>query len=132
MAKIIIAGGAMVVESSRTLEEIKTLETHRPRALALFDEDGKKETFKVATTTDANGSIGTFGASFGSESKTGTKKAVITMSIPEGVTDAKDYAEKKIGVAINLLNKVEAQFDAALADVKADMDKVRASITVVA
>ena len=35
MARIIIAGDAMVVESAHTLETLKTLEKYRPKALTL-------------------------------------------------------------------------------------------------
>lgn len=129
MARIIIAGDAMVIESAHTMEDIKTLEKHSPKALALVDADGKTEIFRVGTTS-GKGNINTYGASFGSSAKNADKKAIITMEIPAGVTDVKAYAEETVGVAINHLNKVEAQFEAALASVKAEMEKVRSSITV--
>lgn len=129
MARITIVGDAMVVTSTKTLEDIKTLEKFRPKALALFSEDGKEEIFKVGTTT-GEGSIGTYGASFGSASHDDKKLATITMSIPTGTDDAKKYAEEKIGVAIINLNKVEEQFDAALAEVENEKAEVRANITV--
>ena len=128
MAKIIIAGDAMVVESGHTLEAIKTLETYRPKALALYDEDGK-ETFRVSTTKGA-GSIGAYGVNFNSVSKNGDKKAIITMQIPADTVDAKAYAEKVIGTAIINLNKVEAQFDDALTAVETEKAEVRENITV--
>ena len=129
MARIIIAGDAVVVESAHTLEEMKKLEKHRPKALALFDENGKDELFRVVTTR-GTGSIGQYGASFGSESKNGEKKAIITMALPAGVTDAKAYIEETIGVAIINLNRVESQFEDALAAVEAEKAAVRENITV--
>lgn len=129
MARIIIAGDAMVIESAHTMEEIKTLEKHCPKALALVDAESKSEIFRVGTTS-GKGNINAYGASFGSSAKNDDKKAIITMEIPAGVSDAKAYAEETVGVAINHLNKVEAQFESALASVKAEMDKVRSSITV--
>lgn len=129
MAKIIIAGDAMVVESGYTLETIKTLENYRPKALVLYEEDGKTEAFKVGTT-NGDGTINAFGASFGSASKNGEKKAIITMKLPADTADAKAYAEKTVGTAIINLNKVEAQFADALAAVEAEKETIRESITV--
>lgn len=129
MARIIIAGDAMVIESAHTLETIKTLEKYRPKALTLYDEDGKNEMFKVGTTT-GKGNINNYGASFGSVSKNDEKKAIITMEIPAGTTDVKAYAENVVGAAIIYLNLVEDQFADALASVEAERETVRSTITV--
>lgn len=129
MARIIIAGDAMVIESAYTLETLKTLEKYRPKSLVLFDEDGKTEIFRVGTTT-GKGSIKPFGASFGSSSKNDEKHAIITMEIPAGTTDAKDYAEQVVGAAIIYLNRVESQLDAAISSVADEKASVRENITV--
>lgn len=129
MAKIIIAGDAMVIESAYTLEELKTLEKYRPKALSLLDSDGKTEIFKVGTT-QGGGSINTYGASFGSHSRNDVKKAVITMEIPYGIDDAVGYAEESIGVSIVHLNAVEGQFADALLEVEVEKATVRSNITV--
>lgn len=127
MAKILIAGSALVIKSGYSLDEIKTLEKYRPKALTIFEEDGKTELFKVGTTK-GDGSIGTFGASFGRSSADDDKKATITISIPADVTDAKKYAEDTVGVAIVYLNKVEDQIPDALASVEEERAKVRENI----
>lgn len=129
MARIIIAGDAMVIESAHTLETIKTLEKHNPKALTLLDDDGKTVIFKVGTTS-GKGNINVYGASFGSASKNDEQKAIITMELPADTTDAKAYAEDFVGTAIIKLNAVEAQFEAALADVEAEKATIRESITV--
>lgn len=129
-AKIKIAGRACVVESVATPANIKLLEKFRPKALSLFEGEGssKTEVFRVGMGS-GNGSIGTFGASFGvGESAEG--KAVITLLIPESVTDPKKWAEDAIGVNILHLNKVEEQFAAALEEVAAEQAAVRENITV--
>lgn len=128
MARILIAGDAMVIESSRTLEEIKTLEKYRPKALALFDDDGE-EIFRVGTTI-GKGSISTYGASFGSASKNTEAKATITMEIPVDVADAEAYAEDTVGVAIINLNRVEAKLEEALASVRQEKTEIRNNITI--
>ena len=130
MAKIIIAGDAMIVESAHTLDQIRTLEKHRPKALALYDEDGKNEVFRVGTT-NGEGNIGCYGASFGSSAKNEGKKAVITMTIPADVTDAKKYAEDTVGVAIINLNRVEAKFADALKSIEEEKATVRNNIQVI-
>ncbi len=129
MAQIIIAGDAMVVKSAYTLETIRTLEKYRPKALSLFDDDGKTEIFRIGTTT-GKGSINSYGASFGSSSKDDEKKAIITLEIPSGTEDAKTYAEDVIGIAILYLNRVEEQFADALASVENEKATVRENITV--
>lgn len=132
MAKVTIVGDAMVVTSIAKLEDIKTLEKYAPKALSLFekDEDGKKEeVFRVSTTT-GDGSIGEFGASFASVTHDEAKLATITMCIPKGITDAKEYAAETIGKAVMALNKVEAQFKAALEGVEAEKKAVRENITI--
>ena len=128
MAQIIIAGDAMVVKAAYTLETIRTLEKYRPKALSLFDDDGKTEIFRIGTTT-GKGSINSYGASFGSSSKDDEKKAIITLEIPSGTEDAKTYAEDVIGIAILYLNRVEEQFADALASVENEKATVRENIT---
>lgn len=133
MAKITIAGDSYVVTSSAQLETIKMLEKYRPKALSLFetDENGKKaEVFRVAST-DGEGSISKFGAAFGSATHDAEKLATITGAIPHGVENAVDYVADRIGVAIIMLNKVEAQFADATQEVEAEKNAVRENIVVV-
>lgn len=129
MAKIIVVGDAMIIESAHALETIKTLEKYRPKALALFDATGENEVFRVGTT-DGEGKINAYGASFGSVSRNGEDRAVITMKIPAEVTDVYAYIEDIVGTAIINLNKIESQFDEALAGVDADRTVIRDSITI--
>ena len=130
-ACIKIAGSACVIESAHTLAEIKMLEKFRPKTLSLFEgEAGKKEeVFRIGTAAKGTGSINAYGATFGPQSsKDG--KATITMMIPEGTEDTKKWAADVIGVSIIKLNKVEAQFEAALAEVKDEQKAVNDTITV--
>ena len=131
MAKITIAGDSIVITSSKTLEAIKDLEKYRPKALRLYecDEDGNKsEVFRVASGT--TGVINGNGAVFASVTHDEHKLASITMAIPAGTTNAVDYAAEKIGKAIMMLNKVEAQFETAVTEVAAEKAAVRECITV--
>lgn len=131
MAKITIAGDSIVIAFGKTLDQIKDLEKYRPKALCLFetDEDGNKvEVFRVASGT--TGIINMNGAVFASVTHDDQKLATITMPIPTGTPNAVDYAAEKIGVAITMLNRVEAQFDEAIAAVAAEKAAVRECITV--
>lgn len=129
-AAVKVVGGACVVESNYTLEQIKLLAKYRPQALSLFEgKDGsKEEVFKVAPSK-GSGSITTYGACFGS-AISADGKATITLIVPEGTKDAKAWAEDVIGTAILKLNKVEAQFDDAVADVASEQAAVRECIQV--
>ena len=131
MAKITIAGDSIVITSSKTLDAIKDLEKYRPKALRLYerDEDGNKsEVFRVASGN--TGVINGNGAVFASVTHDDHKLATITMPIPAGTVNAVDYAAEKIGKAVTMLNKVEAQFDAAVEAVTAEKAAVRQLITV--
>ena len=123
MAKITIAGDAIVVTSALTLKELETLEKYNPKALGLYED--KEEVFRVGTNGNC---IGEFGACFGSETHDAAKNATITLCIPSGVQDAKEYAVNLIGGAIMRLKKVEEQAKAALEAVKAEMEEVRQNI----
>ena len=132
MAKITIVGDAIVITSSKTLEDIKALEKFRPRQLALYEtgEGNKKEELFKVSSTKGEGSINKYGASFGSVTHDEAKLATITMTIPQGVEDAVKYAADKIGTAIIMLNKVEEQFDDAMAEIEEEKAAIRECITV--
>lgn len=134
MSKIKIAGDAMVIESALSLEDIKALEKYNAKALSLreIDEDtGKKvESFRVATS-DGKGSINRFGATFASKTRDENGFATITMGIPEGIEDAKEWVADNFGGAIAKLNQVEAAAPEALATVTEARAQVKASITVI-
>lgn len=129
-AAIKIVGGVAVIESALKLEDIKKLAKYRPAALSLFEGTGKdkEEVFQIGAGR-GYGSISTFGASFGSHTTT-DGKATITIEIPEGTEDPKAYIADKVGVAILNLNKVEAQFEAANADIDQEIAAINANITV--
>lgn len=122
----------MVITSSKTLEEIKVLEKYNPKALSLYeaDDNGKlQEVFKVGST-DGEGSINQYGASFGSATHDENGFATITMSVPKDVEDVVGYAADKVGAAVMKLNKVEEQFALAINVVNAERQAILQNITV--
>lgn len=130
MAKIVIAGDAIVVTSALTLEDIRTIEKYRPKELTLKGgEDGKEPIFAIGTTTGA-GNINGVGASFGRESHDDQKLATITMCT-NGVTgDVREWVADHIGTAIIYLNKLEEKLPDVLEEIADEKAEVLSNITV--
>lgn len=132
MAKITITGDALVITSSAKMETLKKLAKYAPKALSLFEKDeesGKKqEVFKVAI--GATGSVSVYGVTFSGTTHDDDKLATVTVMIPNGIEDAKEYAAEHYGNAIISLNKVEKQFAAALAEVDANKAAIMENIIV--
>lgn len=129
-ASAVVVGGALVITSSATPDEIKTIRKYRPNALKLFEGEGnhKEQVFMIGIE-DGPGSINKHGAIF-SDRTDKNGKATITMVIPEYEEDPKAWAEEMLGVSILHLRKTEAQFAAMLEDVKKEKEAVAAAITV--
>lgn len=129
-ATAVVTGSALVITSSATPEQLKTMKKYRPQALKLFDGEGsaKKEIFMVSIGPGA-GFISKDGAVF-SERTNKNGKATITMDVPEDVADVKEWAADMLGVSILNLRKTEKQFAAMLADVQKEKEAVAAAIVV--
>lgn len=130
MARVTIAGDAVVITSALALEDIKAIEKYRPEELIIKGgEDGKEPVFKLGTT-DGPGSIGNYGASFGRESNDGRKLATITMYETGIEGDAREYVADKIGAAVANLNKLEERLPLVLSEIASEKAAVMENITV--
>ena len=131
MAKIVIAGDAIVVTSALKLEDIRTIEKYRPKELVLKGgEDGKEPVFAIGTT-NGTGNINAVGASFGRESHDGEKLATITMYVGGTESgDIKEWVADRVGAAIINLNKLEEKLPAVLDEIAAEKAAVLSNITV--
>ena len=130
MAKITIAGDAVVVTSAMKLEDIKTIEKYRPKSLVLMGgEDGKEPVFAVGSTA-GSGSINKVGASFSGTTHDDEGLATITMCVEDAAGDIKGWVADKIGVSIIHLNKLEAGLTDVLAEIEAEKEEVLSNITV--
>ena len=129
MAKIVIAGDAIVVKSDLKLEDIKTIAKYQPKALTLMGgEDGKEPIFALGTTT-GTGNINAVGASFGKADADG--KAVITMVMQGVPTEkAKDWVADALGAALMNLNTLEGKLPEVLASIGAQRATVMENISV--
>lgn len=130
MAKVTIAGDAVVVTSALRLEDIKTVQKYRPKALTLMGgEDGKEAVFAIGTTSGA-GSINGVGASFGRETHDEGKLATVTLVLNGIAGDVKEYVADMLGGAIINLNKLEATLPTVLAEIATEKANVLSNITV--
>ena len=129
MAKIVIAGDAVVVKSDLKLEDIKTIAKYQPKALTLMGgEDNKEPIFALGATT-GDGNINSVGASFGRADAEG--KAYVTMVMQGVPTEkAKDWVADTLGAALMNLNALEAKLPEVLASVSTQRATVMENISV--
>lgn len=130
MAKITIVGDAVVITSALKLEDIRTIEKYRPKALKLMSNDGKEEIFGVGVAID-EGSINDVGVSFEGETHDDAKLATVTVKIPSEDGDIKDRIVDEYGPAMTQLNKIEAMLSGVLAEIKSEREAALNNITVV-
>ena len=130
MAKINVLAKAVVVTSTLKIEEIKLVKKYRPEALTLFEGDGdKKEPIFCIGLTGGAGEINQWGASF-SKSTPGGGEAQVTMILPDGISDVKEYVSDAIGRAVIKLNKLEAMIPGIIEEIKAEKAEIEANITI--
>lgn len=127
-AGIKVLAQTAVIGTEYTREQIEEIAKYRPKALSIFDPETKEPVYSVCLTS-GKGMINKIGAEFGT-GKTADGKACISMDIPEGTEDVKKFLENKVGVAILNLAKVEAQWDATLAEIAAEKEAVLGTIEV--
>lgn len=131
MAKIIVAGEAVVITSSMKLADLETIKKYNPKALVLMGgEDGKEPVFCIGVNRGKIGSINQFSVDFGAETRDDKKLATMTL-MTSGVTgDVKEFVADEYGAALMLLNKLEATLPAALEAIAADKKAILENITV--
>jgi len=133
MAKTVIAGNAAIITSALKLEDLRTIQKYRPKALTLLGgEDGKEPIFAIGVTEGA-GSINKIGASFGREANDGSGLATITMAIGDEFTgDVREWVADHFGEAIINLNALEGTLSSVLEEIATERDAMIASISVIA
>ncbi len=124
-AKINIAGNVFVITSAYSLEQLKQVERYRPEALTLKDEDGNV-TFAVGT---GSSSFGKIGVSFNDTTYDEHKLACITLNIPNGTQDAKQYVADYVGMAFLKLQNIEARLSGVLEEIEDIEAEIRGNIT---
>lgn len=129
MAKVLVAGNAVVITSAVKLDDIKLISKYQPEALVLFEGEGKEKE-PVFAVGIGDGGITAFGAEFNQATRDGQGKAQLTEMIPAGVENVKEYVSDKFGRAVLKLNKLEAQLPAAIEAIAAEKAAIDANITV--
>lgn len=104
-----VAGNAMVVQSSLTLEQLRTLQARRPCTLKLYDENDDEIFLMTVASTD-NGSIDNNGVAWGKVPVEGCA-CVTILGVPAGTAE-----EKK--------KKIEEHYGSALTNIKFLEDKI--------
>lgn len=128
-AGITVAGQAVVITSSMTLDNIKTIGKYRPNALQLKDAENKEVIFSVGIAK-GKGSINKYGAEFDSTTYNRDGKAVITLDMPAVNGSVEESVAEYIGAAILNLNKLEAQLPAVINEITTEKTAILANISV--
>ena len=130
MAKVTIAGDAVVVTSAIKLEDLRNIKKYRPAALILKGgEDGKEPIFAI-NVTNGNGDINQYGASFGAATRDDKKLATITLVAPGVEGDIKEFVADKLGSALINLNKLEETLPGVVQSIAAEKAQVMGAISV--
>lgn len=130
MAKVTIAGKAIVITSALKLEELETVKKYQPKALVLLGgEDGKEPIFAVGVVRGSAGKIGNVGVEFGEETQT-EKLATMTLMAPADVKDMKEYVADKYGAALMNLAKLETNLPAVIGAIAAEKQSIMDNINV--
>ena len=129
-ASVKVAGDAMVLTSGVAFDDIKKVAKYRPEALILKGgKDNKEELFRIGVTT-GKGNVNQYGVSFAKESRGEQGFAQLTIMLPDGAKDVKEYVSDTYGRAILMLNKIEETFPAVLGEINTEKARVEAVITV--
>lgn len=125
-----VAGNACVVTSSMKLEDLKTIKALRPKALTMYEGEGrdKEPVFAIALTERNAGNINQNGATFGPHtSKEGY--ATITVNFDADVKDPAAEVEAKMGLGLLRLQKLETTFAAVLEEIKAEKESIHGLVS---
>lgn len=124
-ATAVIAGSSCVITSTMKLEDLKTIKALRPKALVMYEGEGKDKepVFAIGVTERSAGSINENGATFGPVvSKDGY--ATITMNFGPDVEDPAKKVEETYGLGLLRLNQLEKTFESVLEEIKAEKESI--------
>ena len=130
-ARATIAGSSCIVTSDISLETLKTIKKYRPKALNLYEGEGKEKelVFSIDLSEKTGGNMNKYGATFGPHASA-DGKATLTLLIDPEETEPLKAVTEKIGPAMLLLNKLEATLGAVENDVAQEKEAISACFTV--
>ena len=132
MAKITIAGDAVVITSSMKLTDLEKIKKYKPKALILMGGDeGKTPVFGIDVTPGSAGKVNGISVNFGkaTNDQAGLASVTLVTDFPKGV-DPKDYVADTVGPVVANLNKLEDTLPAVLEEIDRDLAAIRSTITV--
>lgn len=121
MAKIVIAGSAMILTSALKLTDLEEIQKYAPDKLCIVDEETKEPLFRVAVKKGVAGSASAYGVTFGQTTNDGTGCACVTMTAPSvdgGPDKLKDVVADVLGGAYTGLTKLEESLPGVLQEVR--------------
>lgn len=123
----VVAGSSLVLVSSATPDQIKTLKKYRHDALCSKDKDGKATNDYSISIEDGDGYICNIGTIFTTRTDA-EGHATVTVPIPNDVEDVKKYIQDKYGYAMLNIRKIEEGFEAALTESEAERADISSMI----
>lgn len=128
MAKMQIFGDSVVVTSSIDMDVLKNIRKYKPTQLKLVDKDTKDEVFAVSTGITP--SFSKHGIVFTGKNAAG--KAIATLPLPAGMTDAEkvDFVKDHAGYGLLNLIKVEAAIQSASTELNTEFETMDAAIEI--
>lgn len=132
MAKIQVAGNAVVFSSSMKLKDLEMIAKYDPQALMLKNDD-EEIVFMCNVLPGVVGDVANEYVVFGMESMDDSKVATVTKMLGgtfETQEKLKELLADKMGAALNAMNKLEEALPAALEKVKADREAVMGAIEI--
>ena len=132
MAKITVAGKAIVLTSSLKHEDIKLIEKYRPEALTIYgsEDDGKEPVFMLRA--GEKDTINEFGISFSGETHD-EKLASLTAFFP--FADGEDIRETvadMFGTALKHLEQLEDSLPTVIEEIKQERAEIMSNIDIIA
>lgn len=127
MAKVTIAGRAVVITSDITLDDIKKVAKYRPEELIIKDKD-KNPVFAISATGN---SVNQFGISFPEKTRDDKGFAMITLiTDPYKGEDFKGHVMDKIGGAVLKLEELEKTLPGVIKEIDEERKSLEEKITV--
>lgn len=131
MAKVTIAGNAVVITSGVKLADLATIKKYRPKALRLMGgENNKEELFVVDVCSGTNGGLNSNGAVFCNATHDEAKMACITISLNGVQGDVREFVSDKYGEALIHLNALEAKLPDVLKEITEQKAAIMQNISV--
>lgn len=132
MAKVTIAGQAVVVTSGMKLDDLKLIKKYRKEALSLYEGEGAERVpvFTIGVSNVGN-SINKVGAEFSRANADGYAQ-ITYMAEAERAEGIKEEISDKIGRSLLKLNQLEETLGAVVREIEAEKARILDNIEVTA